>query len=475
MDDQAARIIAELRQEVQRLGQQVQQLREQIHRLREQKHPLAAENQRLQAENRKLQEQLEQAQRVAARQAAPFRRRERQKVAEDARKRSGREKGHAGSCRPCPAYIDKTYDVPLTSCPRCGGAISDVRPIEQYIEEIPPMRPRVIRIVTYRGRCCRCGEVHSTHPLQTSRGRGAAKVNLGPRALGVAISLNKHFGLSMRKVCRVLKNLFGLALTPGGLSQAADRVAGKLAGDYEALHKAIRSAPAVNADETSWWVGGPGWWLWTFTTPDETVYRVDRSRGSAVVKEVLGEAYAGVLGSDCLSSYDPIDCRKHKCIAHHLRAIGKARDSPGQKDNAYLRQWTLLFKTVIVLHGLARDGDLGAEELADKRRHVETWVDELLDRPCSQTGDVAVQNRLRKQRPHLLGCLYELAAEPTNNRAERSLRPAVIARKISCGNKTDRGRRTWQILVSLAETCRQRGHDFIDYVARGVSLHPQAG
>jgi hypothetical protein len=64
----------------------------------------------------------------------------------------------------------------------------------------------------------------------------------------------------------------------------------------------------------------------------------------------------------------------------------------------------------------------------------------------------------------LLGCLYDLSAESTNNRAERAVRPAVIARKISCGHKTDRGHRTWQVLVSLAATCVQRGEDLLDYL-----------
>ena len=81
-----------------------------------------------------------------------------------------------------------------------------------------------------------------------------------------------------------------------------------------------------------------------------------------------------------------------------------------------------------------------------------------------------IRNRLSKQRPHLIGCLCDPSAEPTNNRAERSLRPAVIARKISCGNKTERGRIIWQILASLAATCIQRGEDLIDYITARIQL-----
>ena len=341
----------------------------------------------LREENRLLREQLEQIQRTNARQAAPFRRRESKKVAEGEKKRPGRKPGHPGVYRAEPEQVDQEIEKPLDCCPNCGGPLGECHPVEQFIEEIPPVRPHVVRLVTWEGHCPRCGEVCSTHPLQTSRGRGAAKTQLGPRALAIATALNKHFGLSMRRTCQVLGKLFGLRFSPGGLSQAADRVADRLAGHYEALFQDIRGAPATFADETSWWVGGPGWWLWTFTTPNETLYHVDQSRGSAVANEVLGENYPGILVSDCLSTYDPINCRKHKCIAHHLRAIAEAKELPGQMDDAYLKQWELLFKTVIVLHRLAVHGDLDAAALAERRSHLETWIDRLLDQSVEGVGE----------------------------------------------------------------------------------------
>ena len=79
---------------------------------------------------------------------------------------------------------------------------------------------------------------------------------------------------------------------------------------------------------------------------------------------------------------------------------------------------------------------------------------------------MAIQERLRKQRESLFGCLYEPAAEPTNNRAEQAFRWAVIARKLSCGNKTEAGKRCFEILASVARTCTQRGQDFVAYLAK---------
>ncbi len=452
MDDRTAEIIKELCAENRRLRERIEKL----------------EN-----ENRRLRDQLEQAQTAAARQAAPFRRDNNKKIPPEEHKQPGQKPGHTGCCRKEPEHIDETVEVSLDKCPKCNGPVLDCQRVEQIIEEIPPVKPHVVKLITYSGTCQRCGQVRSSHPLQTSLGQGAAKVQLGPRALSLAASLNKVQGLTMRKTCRVLRDLAGLRITAGGLSQALDRISGKVKGLYEQLHHDIRGSPAVFADETSWWVGGAGWWLWVFTTADSTVYQVDSSRGSIVVYDVLGDKFKGMLVSDCLSSYDPADYAKHKCIAHHLRAISKAMALPGTEDKSYLCKWKLFFEAVIMLYKMR--GTLSENEFADKRNRMESWCNELLGSLSSQPGDVAVRNRLSKQRKYLLGCLYEPAAEPTNNRAERALRPAVIARKVSCGNRTERGRDCWQILSSIGATCSQRMIDFVDYLSAQLPLTAQAG
>jgi len=429
--------------------------------------------QQLEAENRELREQLrlllqrvEELERAAHRQAAPFRREPKKIIPPEQHKRPGRKSGHEGAYRMMPPQIDEVIDVPLQRCPRCGGTVREVRIVEQVIEEIEPVRPKVIKLMTRAGVCHCCGKtVGSHHPLQTGMGQGCAKVQLGPRALSLCVLLNKVCGLTMRQTTTVLKKLCGLRLTAGGLSQALCRVAQRLEGRYERLIEQIRASPAVNADETSWYVGRPGFWLWCFTTPTATVYRVDDSRGSEVVKEVLGEKFAGVLVSDCLASYNPVDCRKHKCFAHHFRAIASAQAEP---PSEYLSQWSMLLKTAAGFH--REHATMPADQFQRLRQMLEAWKDRLLDTPVSQPGDVRIRDRLIKHRPHLLRCLEEPLAEPTNNRAERALRPAVIARKLSCGNRTERGKRAWEVLSSIGVSCQQRGQDLIDYLTPTVQL-----
>ena len=122
----------------------VEQLRQENQALRA---VIAALEQRiadLTVENKVLRDQLDEAQRQAARQAAPFRRRDSKKVPDAHRKRPGRPKGHPGVHRAVPTHIDEHVEVPLPACPHCGGVVQAVVPIEQFIEEIPPVRPREI-------------------------------------------------------------------------------------------------------------------------------------------------------------------------------------------------------------------------------------------------------------------------------------------------------------------------------------------
>ena len=280
----------QLRQENQELRAQVAALEQTVRDLRDQ--------------NQRLQQQLDEQTRAAARPTAPFRRRDSQKVPEDSRKRPGRPPGHPGARRAIPDHVDEHAEVPLMGCPHCGAPVTAVEAIEQFIEEIPPVRPHVTRLVTYRGRCATCGPVPSSHPLQTSTATGAAKIQLGPRAHALAAALNKQFGLTMRKTCRVLQHTGGLSLSPGGLAQAVQRTAAKVTPAFDRLVTEVRAAAAVFVDETSWYVGAPGSWLWTFTTADATLYHVDPSRGRQVVLEMLGADFAGILVSDCLASYE---------------------------------------------------------------------------------------------------------------------------------------------------------------------------
>ncbi len=417
----------------------------------------------------RLEEQLAQTAQRAFRQAAPFRLPDERR--NKSPRRPGRRPGHPGRYRPKPTRIDQRVKVPLKACPHCQGPVQAVRDVTQYVEEIPPVQPQNIELTTQSGYCPCCDrEVHSHHPLQVSLAEGAAGVQLGPNALAIAVELNKVKGLSMRKTCATLRTLCGLKLTPGGLSQALARVAGKLESSYEELIQRLRAASVVHSDETSWWVGGPGHWLWVFTNCGTTVYVVEASRGRQVVHEVLGADYPGVLVSDCLSTYDDATALQHKCYSHHFVALKEAMAEHPQQGEGYLSQVRALLRTALLLKAL--EADRHDPRYGQCVQTLEQRAESLLSAPRAQPQEERIRNRLWKQRDHLFTFLNHPDVDATNNRAERQLRPAVIARKVSCGNKTKAGARTWQILTSLAVSATQAGESFADRVRAAVRLAP---
>lgn len=456
-------------QQLEQLGPAGQWAREQIVTLTLEKVGFQKQLEAAQATVRQLEQRVEQLQKEAHRQAAPFRRPDKERNPRPGR--PGRKGGHPGRCRPKPDHIDEQIHVPLDCCPCCGGAVCDKQPLTQYIEEIPEVRPRVTQLTTEGAWCAHCQqEVYSTHPLQTGRAGGAAAAQLGPRALALACDLNKAKGLSMRQTVAILDQHFGLKLTPGGLAQLVQRVGRKLQPEYEQMAVELKQSPVVHADETSWWVGGPGWWLWVFATPKMTFYVVIQSRAAAVALGVLGQDFAGVLVSDCLSIYDDLNPRQQKCYSHHLKALSEALETLGASGSDYLLQVQALLRTAILLKALQQPAP--EERWAGCVKRLQVRAHALLDPPRASVIEEKVRMRFWKQRDHLFTFLENPDVPATNNLAERQLRPAVIARKISCGNKTVKGAAAWAVLASLAATCRQTGRSLVPSIAQTIRLQP---
>lgn len=444
-----------------------EELIEQNRKLREENERLRGQVEALEAALRKARKDMEELQRTSKRQAAPFRKPEEKKKSDNNKCSPGRKKGHRGTSRQKPDRVDQERKVPLEQCPHCGGEVSDVRPVEQFIQDIPLPRVRTTRVITESGWCPRCGKrVRSTDPQQVSSATGAAGVHVGANAIALAAYFKYVLGLTYRKISSVLK-VFGLEITPGGIVQALHRAAANMVSSWFDIWKQIRAGPTVHSDETSWYVGASGWWLWVFCRPRWSLYVVDQSRGSDVVDRIL-EDFDGTLVSDCLSTYDPIDCRKQKCYSHHLKAISDAIERLPEESEEVLKELKTLLITAMAL-GRCRN-KMSQKVFCNRRDRLEKWADRILEEGHTEPGVEKVLERFRKQREHLFTFLYDASVPATNNLAERQLRPAVIARKLSCGNKTDKGRITWQMLASIAATCRQQGRPFLKLVRQAMHL-----
>lgn len=415
-----------------------------------------------------LQEQVEQITGEQHRQAAPFR------IAEKKKKASlglpGNKRGHAGSYRKKTSdQIDEQIEVALPICPKCGGAVKKVRAINQIIEDIPQITPHITHLTTYSGLCTHCGRVRSTHPMQVSVATGAAGTHLGSRALSVCAQLQYSYGLTKRKVQRILKGIFNLSLTAGAVVHASHRAAKKLSLPFKALQYQLTQSGIVHSDETSWYVGQPKSWLWVFTNPNTTIYQVRNTRARSVIQEVIGENYDGVLISDCLNIYDDVNAVQQKCYAHHLKAISQAQQVIGE-GQPYLQQVRRLLQLAMIVKSVKQE--LTAQQYQQCCQQLEQQADQMLLPARADPVEEKIVNRLRKQRDHLFTFLYHQNVDATNNLAERQLRPAVIARKVSCGNKTTKGAASWEILSSFAATYVQRNLSFAKLIQRTALLNP---
>ena len=206
---------------------------------------------------------------------------------------------------------------------------------------------RVIGLTTFRGRCACCGEVRSTHPLQVSTAVGAAGVHLGPNALSMTAQLQHRWHLSKRRSCDLLKELFGLFLTPGGLVEATHRLATKPAPEHKALQEEVRHCEVLYSDETSWYVGAPGHTLWDFTNPQLTLYCIVAHRTREQLQQIIGKDFLSVLVSDGLSIYDEASPLQQKCYSHHLKAVSRALDSHPRNGEGFLNEVKLMCKSIV--------------------------------------------------------------------------------------------------------------------------------
>jgi len=434
-----------------------------------------ANNQRLRVNNlrlekllERLQAEVEELQRAGKRQAAPFARR---KLVVHP-KRPGRKAGQgrfARRERPAPEQVNETKVAELRDCPQCGSKLKNIRQHEQYVSDIPKIiQPVITRYVMYSGYCGGCQRrVHSQHPEQISQARGAAGVQVGPRAKALAADLKHRLGGSYGKVSEAINDTFGLQVSRSGWCQADQWLAGKAYPVYQELIEAIRRSSVVHADETGWRIGTLSAWLWVFTNQEATVYAIRDNRGSDVVVEILGKEFKGILVSDCFVAYN--DKRlaawiKQKCLAHLLKDLKAMEERKTGRAVRFAQQLIAVLQAALKLK--TEKPTLDPATFAVCAQDLETQLDTLISRQrnLKDRDNLRFARRLRKHRLHLLRFLYLDGLDATNNQAERQLRPGVIIRKTNGCNRARSGAEAHSILTSVLVTCHQRSVPILDYM-----------
>jgi transposase len=441
----------------------------------------ARQIEQLRAEVERLKAELEQSKRAGKRQAAPFSK----GTPKSDPKRPGRKAGHPPSHRPIPPpeQVDRTIEVPLPpKCPECQASLGEA-PVtlhDQYQIDLPEPRPVVTRVRVPVARCPACDRrVQGRHPEQTSDALGSAAVQYGPRLLGFAADLKHRLGVSYRKCSSVLLTLTGLVVCSAALVRGGHRLRKLARPSYDRLVEAASQSAVQHVDETGWKIGGRSAWLWVFADEHATLYRIRRSRAHGVVVEVLGEDFAGTLVSDCFLAYDPLPFAKQKCLAHLLKTCREIEATKTRGAVRFSRRVAALLRKAMALK--RRRGTIGDRGYAVLRGKVHAELDRLLAGTYTDPDNARLARRLRKQRAHLLRFLDHDGVDATNNLADREIRPAVIARKLSAGNRTEAGAETHAVLASILRTWTRQGRPVLEGLSellrRGaghvIGMHPR--
>jgi hypothetical protein len=439
--------IAELQQENEVLRDRLRQAEEDIDRLRR--------------ENEQLRKELKAAGRGS--------RHGKRKPKADP-KRPGRKAGQGPfTFRPAPAGTGARSEPPMEvavtvgQCPCCGGELRYERTDEATVTDMPPAaQPEVKSYAVEVRRCARCGQrVRGQHPDVAPDQYGATAHRVGPRVKAAAHTVHYGMGVPVRKLPAILREFTGIEVTQSALTQDALKKSEGAIGDaYQELRSGVAAAPAVYTDDTGWRIHGRTAHLMTFDTDQATVFQIRLRHRNEEVRELIPGDYAGVMVTDRGKSYDAEELqgvKQQKCLDHLKENInevleyqaGRAR-SFGLKLKSILREARQLWRDQRA--GQAEQFQAQVERIEEElTTHLRPRV--LKDQDNQRLLDgIGLQHDLGR----VLLFLHDPAIEPTNNRGERSLRPAVIARQLSHGSKNERGAEAFAGFTSVIQTAAKK-------------------
>jgi transposase len=471
-------------------SQRIGELEQENEGLRERLKEADEDIERLRRENEQLRKELQAAGRGS--------RRGKRKPKTDP-KRPGRKAGQGPfTFRQAPAHAgansEPPMEVPVTvsQCPCCGGELRYERTDEATVTDMPQAsQPEVKSYAVEVRRCERCGQrVRGQHPDVAADQFGATAHRVGPRVKAAAHAVHYGMGVPVRKLPTILREFTGIEVTQSALTQDALRKAeGAVGNAYQELRAGVAAAPAVYTDDTGWRIHGQTAHLMTFDTDQATVFQIRRRHRNEEVRELIPADYAGVMVTDRGKSYDAeelLGVRQQKCLDHLKENINEVLE----RKTGRARGFGLTLKSILrEARQLWRDQKAGkvSKFQGEVKRIEQELTFHLRDRILKDEDNQRLLNGigLQHDRGRVLLFLHDPTIEPTNNRAERSLRPAVIVRKLSHGSRNDRGAEAFAGFTSVIQTAaKTRGCSIIDALQNlfqsksnkaPIEIHPPPG
>lgn len=382
----------------------------------------------------------------------------------------GAQPRHKGSAREMlpPEQVDRTEELSIDNCPDCGVKFDQTSEPEILVQQTIELREKPVEVVEYHrhGRWCdKCQAMHYA-PLPSGVIEGQL---CGPRLQALIGYMKGNLGASYTELSQFCTDVLGVTVSRGMICNVVSRVNQALAKPYEELSEQISQEKALNIDESGWRDSGSQYWVWLFCTELVAFFAVEASRGSKVLRKILGDTFDGAIISDFYSAYVSYASLKQQfCLAHLIRDIkflttlpDKATKEFGEKMLAYFK---LLFR-----HWHARD-QLPQEVFlrrCDKlQRRIFTF---LLSEHVPKGRATTMKKRLMKHWDSLFRFVREPTLyQPTNNLAERTLRHLVRIRRQTQGSRSEWGRSWCGRILTVIATCRKQNRSAWTFIHQAV-------
>jgi transposase len=387
----------------------------------------------------------------------------------------GGQPGHEGKGRPLlPAWaVDEFVDHWPSAC-GCGHVfadrelVADGEPARHQVEELPPIHVVVTEHRCQRVRCPDCG----------ARPRGQLPAGVGTSAFGpryhAAIAvLSVRNRISRRDVVELCEQLFGSRISSGTIDAILARVGDALEDPCDDLLDRVRSAKALNMDETGWRTAGQRRALWGAFTSRHAVVKIAPDRHEDHAKDLLADTTA-IVTSDRWWAYGHLPVRRRQvCWAHlrrDFRAHAEGLAAEKEFGEAGLRVCEELFWAWEIFQHTGDRAEL-KRRIRALRRQLKPILRIYSGKAPRYRYTRGLARNLLKIWPALWTFADHKGVEPTNNHAERALRGAVIYRKLSLGSQSDGGERRSERLLSTHTTCRLQRRSLHAYLIDAIAAH----
>lgn len=384
-------------------------------------------------------------------------------------RKQGGQPGHPGHYRMSysQADVDEVVDVHPSACQHCHASIGTPIALGEgeywthQVAELAEVKPTVSEYRLYSAWCARCGK-----KTRASLPPGVPARPYGPRLQAVAAMLTGRYRMSRRETVAALFDLFGVRISLGALSQLEGATSEALAPAAAEADRAVRSAGAVNMDETGWKEASKRAWLWTAVTEHVTLFKIAPTRSGVLVEEILGIDFTGTVGSDRFGAYNRIPLeRRAICFAHLKRNFQALAELGGESQLVGL--WGLgQIERVFGLWHKHKSGEIDRETLRKRLRPVQREWRKLLEygKACGGAKARALCWGLSDLWEATWTFSRMEAVEPTNNAAEQALRSGVLWRRGSFGTQSDPGSRFAERMMTGVASCRKQGRHLLTFL-----------